>query len=187
MSEYFKVMIEDSSCDVDFDVLPDVNTTGDILCNILRFMYTGKSVIDVSNVGLLLRQSILMQLHRLSQQCFEFIVNGLTADNVIQYFKLSVSLHHEPLSMVTSRYIKNNYAQLVSAGSLATLLIEDFQSLLFWISIDGVEKDFKADIIRHWLATHTDCKERGKLLTAIQIDELLFENLECVQRNPAFG
>ena len=68
MSEYFRLMFDVGSADVDNNVL-DLNTTSDIVKDVLQFMYKGTIDISDANVELLLPQSINMQLHQLTQQC----------------------------------------------------------------------------------------------------------------------
>ena len=183
MSEYFRLMFDVGSADVDINVL-ELNTTSDIVKDVLQFIYKGTIDIHEDNVELLLAQSIDLQLHRLTQQCKDFIVKNLSVDNVVQYHECSMSLQYEPLSMITSEYIKNNSTQLLSTGNLKKLRIDNLKSLLAYMNTDGVEEQIKLDIILQWLTAHSDCEESAKLLSAIQFDELTIDCLKSIKDNP---
>ena len=183
MSEYFRLMFDVGSADVDINVL-ELNTTSDIVKDVLQFIYKGTTDIHDDNVELLLVQSIDMQLHQLTQQCKDFIEKNLSIDNVIRYHECSMNLQYEPLSMITSAYIKNNCTQLLSTGNLTQLRVEYLISLLAYMNIDGVEEHIKLDIILQWLTVHSDCNESAELLTAIQFDELTIDCLKSIKDNP---
>ena len=182
MSEYFRVMFDVGSADVDINVL-ELNTTSDIVKDVLQFIYKGTTDIHDDNVELLLVQSIDMQLHQLTQQCKDFIEKNLSIDNVVRYHECSMSLQYEPLSMITSAYIKNNCTQLLSTGNLTQLRVDYLISLLAYMNIDGVEH-IKLDIILQWLTVHSDCNESAELLSAIQYDELTIDCLKTIKDNP---
>ena len=183
MSEYFRLMFDVGSADVDINVL-ELNTTSDIVKDVLQFIYKGTTDIHDDNVELLLAQSIDMQLHQLTLQCKGFIVKNLSIDNVVQYHECSMSLQYEPLSIITSEYIKNNCTQLLSTGNLTKLPIDKLKSLLAYMNTDGVEEQIKLDIILQWLTTHSDCEESAELLSAIQFDELTIDCLKSIKDNP---
>ena len=146
MSEYFRLMFDVGSADVDINVL-ELNTTSDIMKDVLQFIYKGTTDIHDDNVELLLVQSIDMQLHQLTQQCRDFIEKNLSIDNVVRNHECSMILQYEPLSMITSAYIKNNCTQLLSTGNLTQLQINNLKSLLAYMTADGVEEHIKLDII----------------------------------------
>ena len=183
MSEYFRLMFDVGSADVDINVL-ELNTTSAIVKDVLQFIYKGTTDIHDNNVELLLAQSIDMELHQLTQQCKDFIVKNLSIDNVVQYYECSMSLQYEPLSMITSEYIKNNCTQLLSTGNLTKLRIDNLKSLLAYMNTDGVEEQIKLDFILQWLTAHSDCKENAKLLSAIQFDKLTIDCLKSIKDNP---
>ena len=185
ISEFFKELFEEDSSDAGINVL-DVNTTSDILTSILQFLYTGTTDVHAHNVELVLRQSILVQLHQLSQQCIDFVAYDLTVGNVIQYFELSVNLQYEPLSMITSAYIKNNCAQVVAKEHLTKLSIKDLKVLLACMNTEGAETHKKVDIILQWLTNHKDCNESAELLNGIQFNELTIDFLKSIKDNPVF-
>ena len=183
MSEYFRLMFDVGPADADINVL-GVNTTSDILINILQFMYRGTTDIHVNNVELLLKQSILMQLHQLSQLCIDFIATDLTIANVVQYFELSMSLQYKPLSMIIISYIRNHYRQLVSTGQLAELQIDTLKSLLAYMNIDDVDERIVFKISLLWVAAHRECNEGAGLLNAIKFNKLTIHDLRSVRNNP---
>ena len=114
VSEYFRLMFDVGSADVDINVL-ELNTTSDMVKDVLQFIYKATTDIHDDNVELLLAQSTDMQLHQLTLQCKDFIVKNLSVGNVVQYYECSMSLQCEPLSMITSEYIKkivHNFYQL---------------------------------------------------------------------------
>ena len=182
MSEYFRLMFDVGSADVDINVL-ELNTTSDIVKDVLQFIYKGTTDIHDDNVELLLAQSIDMQLHQLTQQCKDFIEKNLSIDNVIQYYECSMNLQYEPLSLITSGYIKNNCTQLLSTGIFTQLRINNLKSLLACMNADGVEERTKLDIILQWLTAHGDCNESAELLSAIQFDELTIDCLKSIKDN----
>ena len=183
MSEYFRLMFDVGSADVDINVLK-LNTTSGIVKDVLQYIYIGTTDIHDDNVELLLAQSIDMQLHQLTQQCKDFIVKNLSVDNVVQYHECSMSLKYEPLSMITSVYIKNNCAQLLPTGNLTKLRIDNLKSLLAYMNTDGVEEQIKLDIILQLLTTHSDCEKSAELLSAIQFDKLTIDCLKSIKDNP---
>ena len=183
MSEYFRLMFDDGSADVDINVL-ELNTTNSIVKDILQFIYKGTTDIHDDNVELLLVQCIDMQLHQLTQQCKDFIEKNLSIDNVVRYHECSMNLQYEPLSMITSVYIKNNCRQLLSTGNLTKLQIQNLISLLAYMNTDGVEEHIKLDIILQWLTVHSDCNKSAELLSAIQFDELTIDCLKSIKDNP---
>ena len=183
MSEYFRLMFDVGSADVDINVL-ELNTTSDIVKDVLQFIYKGTTDIKDDNVELLLAQSINMELHQLTQQCKNFIEKNLSIDNVVQYHECSMSLQYEPLSMITSVYIKNNCTQLLSTKNLTKLRIDNLKSLLAYMNTDGVEERIKLDIILQWLTVHSDCSESAELLSAIQFNELTIDGLKSIKDNP---
>ena len=183
MSEYFRLMFDVGSADVDINVL-ELNTTSDIVKDVLQFIYKGKTDIHEANVKLLFTQSINMQLHRLTQQCKDFMEKNLSVDNVVQYHECSMSLQYEPLSVITGAYIKNNCTQLLSTGSFKKLRIDNLKSLLAHMHTDGVEEHIMLDIILQWLTRHSDCNESSELLSAIQFDELTIDCLKSIKDNP---
>ena len=183
MSEYFRLMFNVGSADVDINVL-ELNTTSDIVKDVLQFIYKGTTDIHDDNVELLLAQSIDMQLHQLTQQCKDFIEKNISIDNVIRYHECSMSLQYEPLSMITSAYIKNNCTQLLSTGNLTQLRVDNLKSLLVYMTTAGVEDHIKLDIILQWLTVHSDCNESAELLSAIQFDELTIDCLKSIKDNP---
>ena len=183
MSEYFRLMFDVGSADVDINVL-ELNTTSDIVKDVLQFIYKGTTDIHDDNVELLLTKSIDMQLHQLTQQCKDFIEKNLSIDNVVQYHECSMNLQYEPLSMITSVYIKNNCTKLLSTGNLTQLRVDYLISLLAYMNTDGVEEHIKLDIILQWLTVHSDCNENAKLLSAIQFDELTIDCLKSIKDNP---
>ena len=183
MSEYFRLMFDVGSADVDINVL-GLNTTSDIMKDVIQHIYRGTTDIHDDNVELLLAQSIDMQLHQLTQQCKDFIEKNLSIDNVVQYHECSNSVQYEPLSMITSEYIKNNCKQLLSKGNLTKLRIDNLKSLLAYMNTDGVEEHIKLDIILQWLTVHSDCEESANLLSAIQFDELTIDCLKSIKDNP---
>ena len=182
MSEYFRLMFDVGSADVDINVL-ELNTTSDIVKDVLQFIYKGTTDMHDDNVELLLAQSIDMQLHQLTQQCRDFIEKNLSIDNVVRYYEYAMSLKYEPLSMITSVYIKNNCTQLLSTGNLTQLGVSNLKSLLAHMNTDGVEEHIKLDIILQWLTVHSDCNESAKLLSAIQFDQLTIDCLKSIKDN----
>ena len=180
MSEYFRLMFDVGSADIEINVL-ELNTTNRIVKDILQFIYKGTTDIHDDNVELLLAQSIDMQLHQLTQQCKDFIEKNLSIDNVVRYHECSMNL---PLSMITSAYIKNNCRQLLSTGNLTQLRINYLKSLLAYMNTDGVEEHIKLDIILQWLTVHSDCNKSAELLSAIQFDELTIDCLKSIKDNP---
>ena len=183
MSEYFRMMFDVGSADVDINVL-ELNTTSDTVKDVLQFIYKGTTDIHDDNVEILLAQSINMKLYQLTLQCKDFIEKNLSIDNVVQYHECSMSLQYEPLSMITSVYIKNNCTQLLFTGTLTKLPIENLKSLLTYMKIDGAEEQIKLDIILQWLTAHSDCKESAELLSAIQFNELTMDGLKLTKDNP---
>ena len=183
MSEYFRLMFDVGSADVDINVL-ELNTTIEIVKDVLQFIYKGTTDIHDDNIELLLTKSIDMQLHQLTQQCKDFMEKNLSIDNVVRYHECSMSLQYEPLSMITSVYIKNNCRKLLSPGNLTQLRINNLKSLLAYMNTDGVEEHIKLDIILQWLTVHSDCNESAELLTAIQFDELAIDCLKSIKDNP---
>ena len=183
MSEYFRQMFDVGSADVDINVL-ELNTTCDIVKDVLQFIYKGTIYIHEDNVELLLAQSINMQLHQLTLQCKDFMEKNLSIDNVVQYHECSMSLQYEPLSTITSAYIKNKCASLLSTGNLTKLLIDNLKSLLAYMNTDDVEEHIKLDIVLQWLTVHSDCNESAELLSAIQFDELTIDCLKSIKDNP---
>ena len=183
MSEYFRVMFDVGSADVDINVL-ELNTTNSIVKDILQFIYKGTTDIHDDNVELLLTKSIDMQLHQLTQQCKDFMGKNLSIDNVVRFHECSMNLQYEPLSMITSAYIKNNCTQLLSTGNLTQLRVDNLKSLLAYMNADGVEEHIKLDIILQWLTVHSDCNESAELLSAIQFDELTIDCLKAIKDNP---
>ena len=183
MSEYFRLMFDVGSADVDINVL-ELNTTSDIVKDVLQFIYKGTTDIYDDNVELLLAQSIDMQLHQLTQQCKDFIEKNLSIDNVVQYHECSNSLQYEPLFIITSEYIKNNCEQILPTGNLTKLRIDNLKSLLGYKDTDDVEEHIKLDIILQWLTAHSDCEESAELLSAIQFDELTIDCLKSIKDNP---
>ena len=182
MSEYFRLMFEVGSEDVDINVL-ELNTTSDIVKDVLQFIYKDTTDIHDDNVELLLAQSIDMQLHQLTQQCKDFIEKNLSIDNVVRFHECSMSLQYEPLSMITSVYIKNNCTQLLSTGSFTQLRVDNLKSLLAYMNTDGVEEHIKLDIILQWLTVHSDGNESAELLSAIQFDQLTMDCLKSIKDN----
>ena len=182
MSEYFRLMFDVGSADVDINVL-ELNTTSDIVKDVLQFIYKGTTDIHDDNVELLLVQSIDVQLHQLTQQCKDFIEKNISIDNVVRYHECSMSLQNEPLSIITSVYIKNNCRQLLSTGNLTQLRINNLKSLLAYMNTDGVEEHIKLDIILQWLTVHSDCNESAELLSAIQFDRLTIDCLKSIKDN----
>ena len=183
MSKYLRLMFDVGSADVDINVL-ELNTTSDIVKYVLQFIYNGTTDIHENNVEMLLAQSINMQLHQLTLQCKNFIEKNLSIDNVVRYHECSMSLQFEPLSIITSVYIKNNCRQLLSTGNLTKLRIDNLKSLLSYMNTNGTEEQIKLDIILQWLTFHSDCNESAKLLNAIQFDELPIKCLKCIKNNP---
>ena len=183
MSEYFRLMFDVGSADVDINVL-ELTITSDIVKDVLKFIYKGTTYIHDDNVELLLAQSINMQLHQLTQQCKDFMEKNLSIDNVVRYHECSMSLQYEPLSMITSAYITNNCTQLLSTGNLTQLRVDNLKSLLVYMTTDGVEEHIKLDIILQWLTVHSDCNESAELLSAIQFDELTMDCLKSIKDNP---
>ena len=182
MSEYFRLMFDDVSADVDINVL-ELNTTSDIVKDVLQFIYKSTTDINDDNVELLLTQSINIQLHQLTRQCKDFMEKNLSIDNVVQYHECSMNLQYKPLSMITSVYIKNNCTQLLSTRNLTQLQINNLKSLLAYMKTDGVEERIKLDIILQWLTVHSDCNESAELLSAIQFDQLTIDCLKSVKDN----
>ena len=183
MSEYFRLMFDVGSADVDINVL-ELNTTNSIVKDTLQFMYKGTTDIHDDNVELLLAQSIDMQLHQLTQQCKDFMEKNLSIDNVVRYHECSVSLQYEPMSMITSVYIKNNCTQLISTGNLTQLRVDNLKSLLAYMNADGIEERIKLDSVLQWLTVHSDCNKSAELLSAIQFDELTIDCLKSIKDNP---
>ena len=183
MSEYFRLMFDVGSAGVDINVL-ELSITSSIVKDVLQFIYKGTTDIHDDNVELLLVQSIDMQLHQLTLQCKDFMEKNLSIDNVVRYHECSMSLQYEPLSMITSAYIKNNCTQLLSTGNLTQLRVEYLISLLAYMNIDGVEEHIKLDIILQWLTVDSDCNESAELLSAIQFDELTIDCLKSIKDNP---
>ena len=183
MSEYFRLMFDVSSANVDINVL-ELNTTSETVKDVLQFIYKGTTDIHDDNIELTLAQSIDMQLHQLTQQCKDFIEKNISIDNVVRYCECSMSLQYEPLSMITSAYIKNNCTQLISTGNLTQLRVDNLISLLTYMNTDGVEEHMKLDIILQWLTVHSDCNESAELLSAIQFDELSIDCLKSIKDNP---
>ena len=95
-----------------------------------------------------------------------------------------MSLQYDYLSMIISEYIKNNCTQLLTAGNLTKLRIDNLKSLLSDMNTDGVEEHIKLDIILQWLTVHNDCNERAELLSAIQFDQLPIDCLKSIKDNP---
>ena len=182
MSEYFRLMFDVGSADVNINVL-ELNTTSDIVKDVLKFIYKGTTYIHDDNVELLLAHSIDMQLHQLTQQCKEFMEKNLSIDNVVRYHKCAMSLQYESLSMITSVYIKNNCTQLLSTGNLTQLRVDNLKSLLAYMNTDCVEEHIKLDIILQWLTVHSDCSESAELLSAIQFDQLTMDCLKSIKDN----
>ena len=183
MSEYFRLMFDVGSANVDINVL-ELNTTSETVKDVLQFIYKGTTDIHDDNIELTLAQSIDMQLHQLTQQCKDFIEKNISIDNVVRYRECSMSLQYEPLSMITSAYIKNNCTQLISTGNLTQLRVDNLISLLTYMNTDGVEEHMKLDIILQWLTVHSDCNESAELLSAIQFDELSIDCLKSIKDNP---
>ena len=183
MSEYFRLMFDVGSADGDINVL-ELNTTRDIVKDVLQFIYKGITDVHDDNVELILAQSIGLELHQLTLQCKDFMEKNLSIDNVVQYHKCSMSLQYEPLSMITSKYIKNNCAQLLSTGNLTQLQVDNLKSLLDYMNTDGIGEHIKLDIILQWLTVHSDCNEVAELLSVIQFDELTIDCLKSIKDNP---
>ena len=183
MSEYFRLMFDVGSADGGINVL-ELNTTNSIVKDVLQFIYKGTTDIHHDNVEILLAQSIGMQLHQLTQQCKDFMEKNLSIENVVRYHECSVSLHYEPMSMITSVYIKNNCTQLLSTRNLTKLQINNLKSQLAYMSTAGVEERVKLDVILQWLTVHSDCNESAELLSAIQLDKLTIDNLKSIKDNP---
>ena len=183
MSEYFRLMFDVGSADIDINVL-ELNTTNSIVKDILQFIYKGTTDIHDDNVELLLTKSIGMQLHQLTQQCKKFIEKNLSIYNVIRYHECSMSLQYEPLSLITSAYIMNNCGQLLPTGNLIQLRINNLKSLLAYMNTDGVEEHMKLDIILQWLTVHNNCNKSAELLSVIQFDELSIDCLKSIKDNP---
>ena len=183
MSEYFRLMFDVGSADGDINVL-ELNTTSDIVKDVLRFIYKGTINIHDDNIESLLVQSINMKLHQLTQQCIDFMEKNLSIDNVIRYHECSMSLQYEPLSLITSESIKNNCAQLLSTGNLTQLRIDNLKSLLAYMNTDDLDERIKLNIILQWLTVHNDCNQSAELLSAIQFDKLTIDCLKSIKDNP---
>ena len=182
MSEYFRLMFDVGSADGGINVL-ELNTTSEIVKDVLQFIYKGTINIHDDNIESLLEQSVNMKLHQLTQQCKDFMEKNLSIDNVIQYHECSMSLQYEPLSMITSEYIQNNCAQLLSTGNLTKLRIDNLKPLLAYMNTDDLDERVKLDIILQWLTVHSGCNESAELLSAIQFDKLTIDCLKSIKEN----
>ena len=183
MSEYFRLMFDVGSADGGINVL-ELNTTSEIVKDVLQFIYKGTINIHDDNIESLLVQSINMQLHQLTLQCKDFMEKNLSIDNVIQYHECSRSLQYEPLSMIKSEYIQNNCAQLLSTGNITKLRIDNLKPLLAYMNTDDLDERIKLDIILQWLTVHSGCNESAELLSAIQFDKLTIDCLKTIKENP---
>ena len=181
--EYFRLMFDVSSTDVDINVV-ELDTSSEIVKDVLQFIYKGTTNIHEGNVELLLTQSINIQLQQLTLQCKDFIEENLSIDKVVQYHECSMSLQYEPLNLITSAYIQNNCIHLLSNRNLTKLRIDSLESLLAYMNTDGVEEHIKLDIIVQWLTVHSDCNDGEELLNGIHFDNLSTDCLKSIKDNP---
>ena len=162
------------------DVL-ETNCPSRSLHNILRYLYTGKVHISDCNGADLLRDSLHLELHQLTELCIDWIKNNLTIGNVFMYH----SVQHGPLSEVTGRYLKNNCTQLLPTGKLRLCEIVDIKRKLACITGDLIEDHIKLDVILSLLTTHRHYEESAELLSAIKFKELNLDCLKIINDNPA--
>ena len=176
-------MLHVGSSDEDINVL-ELNTTSDTVKDVLQFVYTGTTNIHIGNAELLLTQSMELELHGLTQQCIGFIEENLSIDNVIQYYACSVDLSCDPLSMITSEYIRHNYTEVLQTKNITKLQIGHLESLLESMDRATDEEHRKLDVVLQWFAEHSDCSECAALISAIKFNELSIEYLISVIDSP---
>ncbi|XP_055869039.1 kelch-like protein 41 [Biomphalaria glabrata] len=111
---------------------------------ILETLYTGHGVLTNDNVIDIWRAAHQLQIMFLIKECEDFVIDTLSLENYIKYFKLSRLLNSEPVTKVVGYFIVRNSSHFFKTNSFLKLSRSNVLNL---ITCQDLVADSEDDVI----------------------------------------
>ncbi|XP_039269437.2 uncharacterized protein LOC120344336 [Styela clava] len=107
-SSYFNAMFSSNMKEVREGSVTMMDIESDAMRKCIEYMYVGEVDISMEEVEDVLHVSKLIQLDGLSEECFKYLQEHLSADNCLSSMSLSQMYGREDVSIVIEEYIRQN-------------------------------------------------------------------------------
>jgi len=152
-SEYFKGMFRNERKEK-----IEMNFTSDILRNVVKTIYTGKTDINTENIQDLLEASNYLQIKSLSSKCCDFMARNLDLGNCVGVLRLADQLSIESLLQEAINFVGDHFHSLLDGA----------EPELLKLPVELFAKCIKSDNIILY-------SNYGTVLPAIQREEALVQ------------
>ena len=150
-SEYFHVMFCSGMAESFQRTVQLQGVQSEIVALLLDFIYTGKIVVNSSNVQELLAAAKLLQLHTVVERCCEFLIKELTPSNCLGILLFSNVYSCEGLYNAVLNFTQRNFSEVIQNDEFLQL---DLKTLLLFTKSNEIKIDKEEDIFQavvNWL------------------------------------
>jgi len=138
---------------------------------LLNFSYTGKLVIEGSNVRSLMFSASFLQSFRVTDACAEFLMARLSPDNVLETEMFADSLGCTLLVNACHKYIKKFFVQVVESEEYLHLSLEKLISLVSEDELDVTSEEAVFNAVLAWVKSDPEMRAESlpRLLACVRM------------------
>jgi len=155
--------------------------SGNIIRNLIEFMYTGSIVIDNENVFDVLSVADFLQLDEVKKFCFEFLGSCLAADNCLAILSATKLYYDEALSKKIHQIMGDSLEDITQSDDFKFLEKDDLMYCLSTINRNKISEASFFHVIVTWTkATNDETRKKcfPDLLRLIKLEDLSTDFLE---------
>ncbi|XP_049306928.1 kelch-like protein 5 [Bactrocera dorsalis] len=124
---------------------------GDTFERLITFCYTGQALITVTNVGVMLKAAILLQLDDAITECVDFLMAHIDEYTLHDAYMLERETRCELLKQKFIEYGTNNFMDMISlSDEFPSFDVEEMQRILESDNLNITSKEDVFDAIRCW-------------------------------------
>jgi len=146
--------------------------SGNVIKNIIEFIYSGSIVIDNENVFDVLGAADFLQLDEVKKFCFEFLGSCLAADNFFAILSVTKLYFDEALSKKIYQFIRDSLEGITQSDDFKSLEKDDLISCLTTINRNIISEASLHHAIVTWTKATNDETQKKRFLDLLRLIKL---------------
>eukprot|EP00033_Pygsuia_biforma_P003666 GCRY01004014.1.p1 GENE.GCRY01004014.1~~GCRY01004014.1.p1 ORF type:complete len:512 (+),score=148.00 GCRY01004014.1:245-1780(+) len=158
-SEWFHAMFTNGMKESTQDEIT-LEVESNVLRTFLDYLYSGKIIINSSNVFMVLESSAFFQISKLTEMCEDFLLDTLSPSNLIQYYDTAFTFNLPRLLKKCHGTLTLRFQVLQDTPDFFTINPKQLKALLEDDSLNVASEDVVFNMVCDWV--NHDPKERVK-------------------------
>ena len=128
-----------------------ISVDGEVLCDVIDYMYTGDISIGVNNVQSVFSAANFLELLPLCDRCANFMASQINVQNCVELYQFSKFHNNEALRSKCFTYVCDNIKRVCLGDSFLILGYEDFSDFIRSDNLNVDKEEIVFNIVICWL------------------------------------